>query len=311
MITVYHDSDLSEEERRARIYDGHLFVFTPSNAARALCDFTEELIEDAFGGQDPRKAQYDMSVEDFVAIVAPLQPRFIHHPKTKELIVDLLNEVACDPEKTYFDVPRMRVSTSSGYLTSGVGYQLHPHRDNWYSAPPSQLNWWLPIYPIGSDSTVAFHPRYFRQGVKNGSRGFNYYEWNSEGRKNAASQIHEDTRNQPKAEEELELADQDVRLVPKRAGIMLFSGAHLHSTVPNTSGLTRFSIDFRTVNYDDVVAHRGAPNQDWEFTGTTLRDLMRCTDLAHLPEEIIEAYDKGSKPEGGTLIYRPADAPVR
>jgi hypothetical protein len=31
----------------------------------------------------------------------------------------------------------------------------------------------------------------------------------------------------------------------------------VHSSVPNTSGLTRFSIDFRTVHVDDVVAKRG------------------------------------------------------
>ena len=50
-----------------------------------------------------------------------------------------------------------------------------------------------------------------------------------------------------------------VRVVPEAGGVMIFSGNQLHSTVPNTSGRTRFSIDFRTVNIDDVVvASRGA-----------------------------------------------------
>jgi hypothetical protein len=305
MLNIYYDADMSEEDRRTKLYEGHIFMFSPNRATIALCDFAQELVAEAFEGHDPQKAQYDMSVEDFVAIVAPLQPRFIHHPKTKDLIVDMLQELGCEPEKTYFDVPRMRVSTSSGYLTSGVGYQLHPHRDNWYSAPQSQLNWWMPIFPISADCCVSFHPRYFHEGVKNGSHEFNYYEWNSNGRANAAKEIKADTRKQPKAEQELFLEDQDVRPVPRRAGVMLFSGAHLHSTVPNTSGLTRFSIDFRTVNYDDVAAMRGAPNQDWECTGTTLRDLMRCTDRAKLPEALIEPYDKGSKPVGGTLVFTP------
>jgi hypothetical protein len=38
---------------------------------------------------------------------------------------------------------------------------------------------------------------------------------------------------------------------------VLFTAAHLYSTVLNTSGTTRYGIDFRTVNFDDVVAERG------------------------------------------------------
>ena len=51
---------------------------------------------------------------------------------------------------------------------------------------------------------------------------------------------------------------------------MLFSAAQLHSTVPNSSGLTRYSIDFRTVHLDDVWNKRGALNIDSACSGTTL-----------------------------------------
>ena len=59
--------------------------------------------------------------------------------------------------------------TSDGYLTSGVGYAHHPHRDTWYSAPMAQLNWWLPIYDIETSQSMAFHPYYFDKPIKNGS----------------------------------------------------------------------------------------------------------------------------------------------
>jgi len=72
---------------------------------------------------------------------------------------------------------------------------------------------------------------------------------------------------------------------------MIFSGAQLHSTVPNTSGRTRFSIDFRTVHVDDVRAHRGAPNVDVRCTGTTLRDFVRASDLERLPEDLALEYE--------------------
>lgn len=262
------------------------------------------MIEEAFGSLDPQEAQYSLPVEEYVAIVSPLKPKFIHHPKTKQLIQDVLEESGCDLNLTYLDVPRLRMTTSGGYLTSGVGYAFHPHRDTWYSAPMCQLNWWLPIYDFESESSMAFHPRYWNEPVRNGSSSFNYYEWNSSGRKNAAQHIKNDTRKQPRPEEHVELEPQ-IRAVCKAGGIILFSPAHLHSTVPNTSGRTRYSIDFRTVHLDDVVTKGGAPNIDSAPTGTSLRDFMRGTDLSRLPEEAIALYE--DKPStSGVFVFQPS-----
>ena len=80
-------------------------------------------------------------------------------------------------------------------------------------------------------------------GVRNGSRRYDYDEWNRTSRYSAAQHIKSDTRDQPKPEEPVEL-DPQVRVVPEAGGVLLFSGNQLHSTVPNTSGRTRFSIDF-------------------------------------------------------------------
>jgi len=124
----------------------------------------------------------------------------------------------------------------------------------------------------------------------------------------AAKHIASDTRKQPKPEEPLEL-DPQLRLLPPVGGMILFPGAQMHSTVPNDSGRTRFSIDFRTVHYDDVLGHRGAPNLDSECTGTTMRDYLRGTDLAHIPEEVCESYEAGT-PLIGTPDRSPAPAMV-
>jgi hypothetical protein len=85
--------------------------------------------------------------------------------------------------------------------------------------------------------------------------------------------------------------DPQIRVVCPAGGILLFSGAQMHSTVPNTSGHTRFSIDFRTVHADDVLACHGAPNIDSDCTGTCMGDYLRGTDLAHFPDEVIGMYD--------------------
>jgi hypothetical protein len=290
MTAVYHDSALSDDERRRCLYAGDLFVFSPRASVNALRDFARERIAEAFGSLDPVTAQFHLPVEEYVDLLAKLKPAFINHPRCKELLREILADFGCDLSRTYFDVPRLRTSTSGGYLTSGIAYAFHPHRDTWYSAPFCQLNWWFPIYPIEPSNGMAFHPRYWSQGVANSSRIYNYAEWNAHGRREAARHIHTDTRSQPRAEEPLEL-DPQIRLVPPPGGLIMFSGAQLHSTVPNTSGKTRFSIDFRLVHIDDLREERGAANVDSACTGTTVRDYLRATDLAQLPDDLVESYE--------------------
>jgi hypothetical protein len=223
------------------------------------------MIIEAFGSLDPETAQYEMPVEKYAEVLAELKPKFIHHPGSKERLQALLQELGCDLDKTYFDVPRMRPATSDEYLTTGIAYAFHPHRDTWYSAPFSQQNWWIPISQIVPQNAMVFHPRYWTQGVHNGSRRYNYDEWNRTSRYTAAKHIWNGTCDQPKPEEPVKL-DPQVRVVPETCGILLFFGNQLHSTVPNTSGRTRCSIDFRVIHINDVVERREAPNVDSECT---------------------------------------------
>lgn len=122
------------------------------------------MIVEAFGGLDPLSAQFQLPVEEYVAVLARLKPAFIHHPACKDLLRGILSDFGCDLTRTYFDVPRLRTSTSGGYLTSGIAYAFHPHRDTWYSAPQCQLNWWFPVFEIEPSNAMAFHPRYWGNG---------------------------------------------------------------------------------------------------------------------------------------------------
>ncbi|MFC0864145.1 hypothetical protein ACFHYQ_17765 [Sphaerimonospora cavernae] len=290
MTVTFSNPRFDDAERRTRLYGGQVFLYSAVPESLALIEFARSLIAEAFDGLDPETAQHEMPVEKFAAILAELKPRFIHHPTSKELLQALLVSFGCNPDKTYFDVPRMRSSTSDDYLTTGIAYAFHPHRDTWYSAPLCQVNWWIPIFEVVPENVMTFHPRYWDTPVKNGSHRYDYYEWNRTSRFNAAQHIGKDTREQPKPVEPVELEPR-VTLVPERGGIMIFSGNQLHSSVPNTSGKTRFSIDFRTVHLDDVVARREAPNVDCACTGTTLRDFLRLRDLERIPEDVALAYE--------------------
>lgn len=289
MHTLFLDAEFTDDERREKLYQGQLFVYSPSAGTRALYGLAREMLEEAFAPHHPTEAQYHYAVDDYAAILSKLKPAFIHHPRAKEAIQQLLAERGCDPDKTYFDVPRLRTSTAQGYLTTGIAFAFHPHRDTWYSAPQCQLNWWMPVYPIEADNGMAFHPYYWDHPVKNSSEIYNYQEWVKNSRFVAAKQIGKDTREQPKPQEEMQL-DPQVRVVSPPGGVTIFAAAQMHSSIPNITKLTRISIDFRTVHIDDVKHHRGAPNIDSKCTGTTMGDYLRVSDLAHVPDDLIQMY---------------------
>ena len=303
MTTLHFDAPIDDNTRRRQLYQGDIFLYAATPATRKLCEFAREMIEKAFAPHNPRLIDRVLDVKQCVDILAELKPRFIHHQRCKKLLAEILTGFGCDPDKTHFDVPRLRSAMPNDYLTSGIAYAFHAHRDTWYSAPHCQLNWWLPIYELTEENCMAFHQRYFDVPVKNSSRSYNYARWNEEGRKAAATQITNDTRDQPRAEQPLEL-EPSLRLLCPPDGVVIFSGAQLHSTVPNTSGIARYSIDFRTVHLDDAIARRGAVNVDSACTGTTMRDYLRVSDLAHFPEPLIASHDR----EGAAAYAGPADA---
>ncbi len=295
-MNIYVDPKMNEDARRREIYSGAVMVHSPSPSALELCRLAQNMIEEAFRPFDPLTVHEHLPAEKCAEILGTLKPQFIHHPRAKECIRGMLAGTGHDLSQTYFDVPRLRTAFPGDYLKSGIAYAFHPHRDTWYSAPFCQINWWMPVYELNSENCMALHPHYFERAIKNGSSTYNYHRWNLESRHNAAQHVKTDTRVQPRPEEQIDL-DPQMRLVCDIGGAYQFSAAHLHSTVPNTSGKTRYSIDFRTVHLGDVVSRTGARNVDADCTGTTMGDYLRGTDGSHLPEEAIALYQDGTEVE--------------
>lgn len=85
-------------------------------------------------------------------------------------------------------------------------------------------------------------------------------------------------------------------------GLIEFSGQHLHSSVPNHTGRTRFSIDFRTVHTGDIESGAGAHGIDVSCTGSAIRDFVRASDFTSMPERIVRLFDDGTE-DRGDLLY--------
>ena len=287
MTPIFFDSNHDDNTRLKNLYSGAIYVFSPTPSGIALQDFAAEFCKDYFQTQSPTTVQHELPVSEFIETLKRLKPEFIHHPSCKKLIAEILSNLNCDQKTTYFDVPRIRTACAGDYLSSGLAYAFKPHRDTWYSTPMSQINWWMPIFPIGPDNGMAFHFDYWDRPIKNSSYQFNYQEWNQTGRKQAHNQGNVDKRVQSEALEEIK-TEPATTLICEPGGLIVFSAAHLHSTIPNTSNETRISIDFRTVNESDVLG--GAMNLDSESTGTTMMDYMRLCDLEHFPAGEIESH---------------------
>ena len=288
MNIIRFNPKIDDDKRRQLLFDGDFILYSQTEALKNLVAFAGTLIEEAYGDK-PETAQFGMDVTDFIKQASALKTKFTNHATTKELIKALLAETKCDQTKTYFDVPRLRIVTSDNYLTAGVGYAYKAHRDTWYSSPQAQVNWWLPVFDLAPESTMSIYPSYWDTTIKNSSQDFNYDEWCSIGRQMAVNQVGADTRKHPlPAEEVNNIAE--TRFVLASGEVMLFSAAQLHATAPNISGKTRFSIDFRTVNTDDLQQKKGAKNIDNKATGTTLGDFISSVDFKTLDRNIIDQY---------------------
>src|SRR5262249_32257953 len=147
------------------LYQGDIFVYSPTPGTRRLCALARAMIAEAFAPHDPRWIDQHLTMETTAEILAKVKPAFIHHPDCKHLLPDIIRGIGADPARTYFDVPRLRSAYPAHYLTSGIAYAFHPHRDTWYSAPSCQINWWLPIFDIVPTNCLAFHPKYFSEAV--------------------------------------------------------------------------------------------------------------------------------------------------
>lgn len=282
---------LSAEERHNAIFNGDFIIQTDIKAVDKLLQHTRQLILTAFDGAPPETAQSLMPVEDFIAIVSKLKSTFTNHDITKDIIREIIKELSYNPNLTYFDVPRLRVVTSDNYLSSGVGYAYKAHRDTWYGSPEQQVNVWLPVYDATPENGLLFYPYYWDQPMKNTSEQFDYNDWLLEGRKQAVNQVKVDSRNHP-----LPLTDPSTTLPftysGKAGSTLFFSASHLHGTMPNTSGKTRYSIDFRLIRSEDLSDGKGAINLDNRSKGTTLGDFLKASDLTKPDDSLINQFRK-------------------
>ena len=298
-MTLYVDPDVPAPVLRQSMYDGDLVVLTNLQSVGLFVDYAREQLAELFNPYDPEHAHEHIDRAEMARLLGRWKPHFIHSARSKELVCRIISEAGFSPEGTHYDVPKPRTSFPVGHLTTGIAYAFPWHRDVWYGAPAQQINWWLPVFAVREDNSMRFDLQQFDRPVENSSDEFDYYR-NNVARLSTASQVAAERQVRPAALNYTPI-DEFV-VVPPPGAVLMFSGAQLHASIPNTSGRARYSVDFRTVDVAELNAGRGAPLVDARCTGTAIRDFRRVSDDAPFDERsVIRLF--GAPPSGSTLVF--------
>jgi hypothetical protein len=253
-------SPIDDAERAQLVFAGQLLIFEKTDAATELCTFADGLIRAAFADNDPETVQQRIGCNRFIATAESLQQRFRRNAQSKHLFQHCLNAVGVDIEQCYRDRIGLRILPYGTTHSGGAMSTTHVHRDTWGSNLYQQINWWLPVYPLNLQRTIAFYPHYWHTPIANTSDTWEFGTY-IERRDAAACSAEIGYPPAPELDAPLDRCD-ELRVTPKPGELLCFSGAHLHVGVTNDSGRARFSIESRTVSLHDISAKREAPNID-------------------------------------------------
>jgi hypothetical protein len=303
-MNIVVDPDVSSDDLRRQLYAGNLVILTRLQSLRDFVAYTREELTELFRPHDPENVHEHIEPPEMAEILGAWKPGFIHSERSRKLVRAIIAEAGFPADGTHYDLPKPRTSFPAGHLTTGVAFAFPWHRDVWYSAPAQQINWWLPVFPVRDDNAMSFDLASFDRAVPNSSDTFDYYR-NNAARLTTAAQVTREVQARPGALNHH--PGQELIILPAPGGVLLFSGAQLHASIPNTSGRARFSVDFRTVDVGDMIAGRGAPLVDAQCTGTAIRDFINVADERSFDEQtVIDIF--GAPPADAMLVFGSADA---
>lgn len=303
MSSILIDPAVSGEELRQQLYAGNLVILTRLEALRKFVDYTRDELAELFRPHDPEHVHEHIDPPEMAKILSMWKPRFIHSERSRSLIRAIVAEAGFLAAETHYDLPKPRTSFPVGHLTTGVAFAFPWHRDTWYSAPAQQINWWLPIFPVRADNAMYFDLASFDRGVPNTSDAFDYYENNAR-RLTTATGVTREAQARPGAIDHNPA--QELVILPAPGEVLLFSGNQLHASTPNTSGLARYSVDFRTVSVPDLTASRGASLVDAYCTGTAIRDFINVADESSFDEQTVTDLFGAPPPDAMLVFESPA-----
>ena len=260
MNIIHCNAPVSDEDRTEINFQGDLLIYQNIPAMHELIAYADGLLRDVLDGVEPAEVQHHFSPDEFLQRTTKAQSHFSNSQTPKDLFFKALEQCGVDLESTYYDHFPMRiVPFDKAYDGSQHGVIGH-HRDSWGSNIHSQINWWAPLYELEEGRTIAVYPDYWQTPIENNTETWRFEEYlKKRGEAGMGRRASYPSAPSPQASID-ELGVLKVMLDP--GDILSFASAHLHASVPNTTKSTRFSVEMRSVNKQDLAHNRAAPNVD-------------------------------------------------
>ncbi len=301
MANFLVDPQVSGDDLRQSLYEGNLVILTRLRTLADFVEYTRAELTELFKPYEPEHVHEHIEPSAMAKILGVWKPHFIHAERSRKMVRAIIEEAGFPVEHTHYDLPKPRTSFPKGHLNTGVAFAFPWHRDAWYSAPAQQINWWLPVFPVRGDNAMSFDLPSFDKAVPNTSGEFDYYRNNAQ-RATTAQAVTKDKEQQARPGAVNWNPPHGLIPLPAPGEVLLFSGAQLHTSIPNTSGLARYSVDFRTVDARDLAAGRGAPFVDVASTGTAIRDFINVRDESTFDEGFVRSV-YGEPPADAILVF--------
>ena len=222
-----------------------------------LVDCLREITQQEVGLSDPCLAESILESEEFRHRASSARQIVREHDDVARLYKKVLLEAGVDVSAVFYDHFKLRFQPSDDASKTRYMRDLPVHRDTWGSNIHAQINWWAPVWPVAADRTIGIFPALWNVPVPNASAKWRYQE--------LIQRLKDDKSTRyPMLPQCLDPPSptEAVPIVIHPGDIMAFSGAHLHCSVPNQSGLVRVSTETRTVSAHDLRHSRSAKNVD-------------------------------------------------
>ncbi|MEO0422120.1 MAG: hypothetical protein AAF184_07280 [Pseudomonadota bacterium] len=224
-----------------------LVLERPPEAFSGLLRRASELVDDAFALEGPAALAHCLPAEVFAARGRILQRRFAGDATARDAFWQTASALQMG-DGVFRDQLFLRVlpPQASGH---GGFPPLHPHRDTWGSRVMCQENWWAPVSPVSRLNTLGLYLQHWQQPVENESDTWSFEDYRAHRQAAGGQGRSVAYPSAPRAK--LPPPAQEATPLELPVGhLALFSGAQLHVSLPNHSGVTRFSVETRTVRLE-------------------------------------------------------------
>jgi hypothetical protein len=295
MVAIYTFSGrIDDFRRRDIVFGGGIILFKRVPELLRLGEFVRSEARAVFEPWDPVRAHDHLDRDDYLARVEKFQRSMTNSPRVKHEFAGLLAGLGLDLKMTGCSRFTFRVQPPASSFIDRNTASLGVHRDSWYGRDFEQTNWWTPWTPLDQGRNLRIFHRNWTNPLPNSSEGWRLAEF-----RKARAEVTEQNGSfqkllaaYPSVKPLEELRESEaIELIIEPGDLLNFSTAHLHQGPANATGLSRFSGDFRTIHADDVIAGRGAPNQDSKSTGSGIMDFKRLEDGRGLTDIISQLTD--------------------